>query len=281
LYNPEVGREDENKLKKRVGAKKKILVIGGGVAGMEAAYVAATRGHDVTLIEKEKQLGGLARAASVLEEKKEFAGAIEYLEGQLKRLKVKVRMNRPFSAEDVKQEQYDDVIVATGSTPIMPRTDLHTHAFSICSAIDALHKPEETGKNIVVIGGGSVGVETAEHLCRLGKNVTIVEMLDRICRDLGPLNRVVVLDRISRSPIKVVLNAKVLEINDDGIVISREGREEALKSFDTLVVALGARPNPVSPGGVDDSRVHYIADCKTVGNAMDAIHDAFNVAVEL
>ena len=106
-------------------------------------------------------------------------------------------------------------------------------------------------------------------------------MLDRICRDLGPLNRVAVLDRISRSSIKILLNAKFLEINDDGIFISREGREEVLKSFDTLVVALGARPNPVSPEGVCDSRVHYIADCKKVGNAMDAIHDAFNVAVEL
>jgi pyruvate/2-oxoglutarate dehydrogenase complex dihydrolipoamide dehydrogenase (E3) component len=148
-------------------------------------------------------------------------------------------------------------------------------------AKDAFKNAEGLGQDILVLGGGSVGIEVAEYLNHeLGKDVTVIEMLDKICGDLGPLNRVNVLERIDGSSIKIMLKTGILELNDEGIVISRDGKEEVLKPPDAIVVATGAKPNPGSVEGFE-GHIHYIGDCNRVGNAMDAIHDAFHIAVNL
>lgn len=147
-------------------------------------------------------------------------------------------------------------------------------------ATDVLVAPESAGEKFVILGGGSVGLEVAEFLYYLGKTVTVIEMLDKICGDLGPLNRINVLERVNRSKINIMVRTKVLELNDEGICLWREEKKEVLPPPDMVVVAMGARPNPYSLQ-VTDSRVHYIGDCKRVGNAMDAIHDAFHTSIEL
>ena len=155
------------------------------------------------------------------------------------------------------------------------------HEYKVRFAKEVLKNAKGLREDIFVIGGGSVGIEVAEYLNgTLGKNVTVIEMFDKIGRDLGPLNRVNVLERIDRSSIRIMLKTKVLELNDEGIVIFANGKQSVLKGFDTAVVALGAKPNPVSVEGVE-GRVHYVGDCRVVGNAMDAIHDAFKVAIDL
>ena len=280
LHNPEVGHEHIYGLEKKAESRKKVLVMGGGVAGMEAAYVAATRGHDVRLIEKEDQLGGTAREASVLDEKKEFSGVVEFLQNQLERLKVEIKLKEDFNLKSVKKESFDEIVMATGSNPIIPKINLDHNTYAIRFAKDVLENPEGIGRDIFILGGGSVGIEVAEHLHHLGKKVTVIEMLDKIGGDLGPLNRVDVLERVDKTSIKMMVETRVLELNDEGIKILKDGKEELLTPPDTVVIAMGAIPNFISLWGIT-GRIHYVGDCKKVGNAMDAIHDAFEVATKL
>jgi len=279
LHNPEVGYENIYHFEKEKRKGKKVLVIGGGLAGMEASCVLAKRGCNVTLIENGDQLGGTARGASVIDEKKEFSGVLEYLDKEIKRLNVEVKMNEPLNIQNVKEGHFDEIIVATGSTPIVPKMNLRKKDV-VRFAKDVLRNPEGVGDRIIILGGGSVGIEVAEYLHHLGKDVTVIEMLDKICTDLGPLNRANVSERISHSSIKVMLKTEVLELNDEGLLVLKEGKEEKIKLPDRVVIAMGARPNPLSLKDIDIP-IHYAGDCEKVGNAMDAIHGAFHIAVKI
>jgi 2,4-dienoyl-CoA reductase-like NADH-dependent reductase (Old Yellow Enzyme family)/thioredoxin reductase len=279
LHNPEVGYETIYGPLKKAEKKKKILVVGGGVAGMEAAYVFAAKGYTVRLMEKEGQLGGTARVASVIDAKKEFSGVIEFLENQLKKLNVEIRLNEEWTNQSMEEGHFDEIIVATGSTPITPRINLCSSPCEVRLAKEVLKNPEGIGTGVVIFGGGSVGMEVAEYLHHLGKRVTVIEMLDKICSDLGPLNRADVLERIDKTSITILLKTKVLELTEEGIRISKDGKEEVLKCPDTVVVAMGVKPDPLSLSV--KGRIHTIGDCRKVGNAMDAIHDAFQVAIHL
>jgi 2,4-dienoyl-CoA reductase-like NADH-dependent reductase (Old Yellow Enzyme family)/thioredoxin reductase len=280
LHNPEVGYERKYAPLMAAGEKKKrILVVGGGVSGMEAAYVCARKGYAVRLIEKEARLGGTARVASVIDAKREFSGVVEFLENQMKKLKVDVRLNEQLDPQGLKEGDFDEIIVATGAAPITPKIDLSGSACDVRFAKDVLQKPEGMGTDVVIFGGGSVGMEVAEYLHHLGKRVTVVEMLDKVCSDLGPLNRVDVLERVAKTSIKILLKTKVLELTEKGIRLLKDGKEDLLGCPDTVVVAMGVKSNPL-PLSVK-GRVHTVGDCKKVGNAMDAIHDAFHVAINL
>ncbi len=279
LQNPEVGYETLYASLKKVEKKKKVLVIGGGVAGMEAACVCAEKGYQVRLVEKGDQLGGLALVASVIEAKKEFAGVVEFLENRLKKLGVEVRLNEEVTAQGVKEGRFDEIIVATGSIPITAGINLSNSACEIRLAKDVLENPQNLGREVVILGGGSVGMEVAEYLQDLGKKVTVIEMRDGICSDQGPLNRVDVIERIEKTSVAILLKTKLLEVTANGMRISRDGKEGLLKCPDTLVLAIGVKPNPLPLPA--EGRVHTIGDCREVGNAMDAIHGAFQVAIHL
>ncbi len=280
LYNPEVGYEDLYRLGKKTIRRKKVLVVGGGVAGMEAAYVCANRGHQVVLIEKENELGGSASLAPVLDEKKEFGGVVEFLQNQLRRLNVEVRLQEEVNVQSAKEAGFEEILVATGSVPIMPVMNLREKKYGIRLAKDVFKNPEGMGKDIVVLGGGAVGMDVALYLYQLGKNVTVIEMLDRLGADLGPLNRVDAAERVGRSTIQIMLETKVVKLRDEGITLSKRGKEEILKPPDTVIIAMGAKPNPHPPEAIG-GRIHYIGDCQKVGNAMDAIHDAFDIAMKV
>ena len=280
LHNPEVGYERKYAPLMTGGAtKKRVLVVGGGVSGMEAAYVCARKGYSVRLIEKDGRLGGTARVASVIDAKKEFSGVVEFLENQMKKLKVDVRLNEALDPQGLKEGDFDEIIVATGASPITPKIDLSGSACDVRFAKDVLQNPEGMGTDVVIFGGGSVGMEVAEYLHHLGKKVTVIEMLDKICSDLGPLNRADVLERVAKTSIRILLKTKVLELTEKGIRLLKEGKEEVLTCPDTVVVAMGVKSNPLSLSV--KGRVHTVGDCRKVGNAMDAIHDAFHVAINL
>jgi len=277
LQNPEVGLEDQYG-GGRKGKRKKFLIIGGGPAGMEAAYVLARQGHEVQLEEKEKQLGGTAGVASVLAEKKEFKGVVENLEKQMRKGGVKVALGKEAKGP-LPEKQFDAILVATGSTPILPKMSLRRKGvFRL--AKEVFKNPEATGKKVVILGGGSVGIELAEVLSRLGKEITVVEMLDKVCADLGPLNRPVVLERIGQTNIRILLETKVLEIRDDGLVIRKKGKEETWELPDTIIASLGGRPEPTL-AIPEKGSIRRIGDCRQVGNALEAIQDAFRTALEL
>jgi pyruvate/2-oxoglutarate dehydrogenase complex dihydrolipoamide dehydrogenase (E3) component len=235
-------------------------------------------------VEKENHLGGAATLGSVNNSKKEFSAMTEYLRRQLKKLNVEVRLGEYIDPSnfrgDIEGSRYDEIIVATGSKPTVPLAKSPMHHYRVCMAAEILAKPQDAGQNVYVIGGGSVAMEVAEYLCGLGKNVTVIEMTDRICADLGPLNRADLLERVERLPIRILLNTRIIALNDDGLIVSKEGKEEKLGESSTVVVAMGVEPAPLTLAGMRIP-VHYIGDCRNIGNALDAIHDAFNAAISL
>jgi NADPH-dependent 2,4-dienoyl-CoA reductase/sulfur reductase-like enzyme len=272
LYNPKVGQEGAPR--PVCVKKKRIAVLGGGVAGMEAASVLALRGHEVTLFEKKDRLGGSAALGSVPTHKMEFRGVLEFLERQLKKLNVSIVLNKA----RIEGDHVDEIVVATGAIPRFPMMKCGDIPYKILLAGEVLEREGRgLGDRVVVLGGGSVGIEVAEYLMHQGKKVTVIEMLDRVCGDLGPLNRAHLLERIEGSGIRISVGTKVLEVNEKGILISRAGGEELLPPPDTLIIAMGATAvRPSFDAGT--TPVHYIGDCWKVGNAMDAVHDAYELA---
>ncbi|MDY6835429.1 MAG: FAD-dependent oxidoreductase, partial [Chloroflexota bacterium] len=185
--NPACGKEKEYEIKP-AETKKSVLVIGGGVAGMEAATVAALRGHDVTLCEKTSTLGGHLVAGSVPKFKDDLRLLREYYAHQLEKLNVKVNLNKEVTLGFVEDMKPNVAIVAAGSYPCIPNIP-GIDKGSVVTAIDALLGRKEVGDRVLVAGGGLVGCETALHLAQMGKRVTITEMMEEIIPDVFEANK--------------------------------------------------------------------------------------------
>ena len=215
---------------------------------MEAACVCACKGYQVRLVEKEEQLGGMARLASIVESKKEFSGVVEFLENQLKMLKVDVQLNEEVTTQAVKDGNFDEIIVATGSLPVIPG-NLCIGACDVRLAKDVLKHPENVGREVVILGGGSVGMEVAEYLHQLGKKVTVIEMMDKICRDQGPLRRVDMVERIEKTTVAIMLKTTVQDVTETGIRVSTDGKEHVTcyTCHRGAIMPLTAAPSAAAP----------------------------------
>ena len=280
LYNPEVGREEIRESGKKTRTKKRVLVVGGGPAGMESACVLSEKGHYVRLLEKEDSLGGAAKIASILDEKKEFGAVVEYLKNRIQRLGIDVRLRNSFDMADSWNDNFDEIIISTGAIPVEPRKEWMRNNYRICFAKDALSEPNTVGQKVFVIGGGSVGIEVAEFLCKLKREITVMEMRNRICSDLGPLNYADVAERVNEKPITIMLSTTFVALTDAGVKVLKNGKAELLDVPDTVVIAMGIKPAPIAVNNLQVP-VHYIGDCSKPGNAMDAIHEAFNIAKDV
>ncbi len=185
LYNPEVGREGEMQ---PAAKKKKVWVVGGGPAGMEAAIVSATRGHDVDLFERSARLGGQIGLAATPPGRQDFIAVKEFMTGEVQRRGVRVHLNEAVTAETVRKGHPDVVIVATGAHPSIPKIP-GVGRSNVVTSWDVL-RGKQTGKTVLVAGGGMCGVETALFLFKQGKKVTLIEALDHVGTGAGPLNKV-------------------------------------------------------------------------------------------
>lgn len=279
--NPACGREREMTLTP-AQKPKKICVIGGGLAGMEAARVAALRGHDVTLYEKGSRLGGHLLEASVPEFKKDEVRLLEWYEAELANAGVKVKLNTKITLEHLKKDNPDVVIVATGSVPKdldVPGRDKN----NVIKAEELLLGRGKAGQDILVVGGGLVGCETALWLAQQGKSVTIVEMLDELMSAGMPqchANKMMLLDLLDFCKVKSITGAIVSEVTADGAVLTDKNFRRTEVKADTIVVAIGLREEK----GLYDSvrkefpNTYLIGDAMKVRNFMFTIWDAFEVA---
>jgi len=277
--NAEAGRESEMTI---IPAKKlkKVLVAGGGPAGLEAARVAALRGHKVTLYEKSDKLGGQLLIACLPPMKQELTMAIKYLSTQVKKAGVKVEMGKKVTPSLVRQLKPDVVIVATGGQPLIPKDIPGVNRERVVTAHDALAEKVRTGKRVAILGGGMVGCETAEFLSQRAKNVTIIEMLDDIALDIGIYNRPYLMERLAKWGVKAITKAQVKEITDEGVVVEKEGRRETISGIDTVVLAMGAKPvNRLAKqlkGKV--AEVYVIGDASEPRMVVDAISEGAEIA---
>lgn len=266
----------------RVEKPTKVLIIGGGLAGMEAARVSAIRGCQVTLYEKGEKLGGHLIAASVPEFKQDVKRLLDWYTTQVEMLGVKIKLKVEATPELVKEEKADKVIIATGSTPIVPDIPgIDKPIVSTC--IDLLTGKRKAGKSVVVIGGGLVGCETALWLTSEGKRVTIVEVLPELATGIFKANRAMLLDMLAANKVEAMTDTCVEEITADGVnVMDRNSRRKTIMC-DTVALAAGLKPNrelyEFLRGDVPE--IYIVGDCKEPRKIRHAIWDAFHVAYRL
>jgi len=281
LVNPEAGREAELSLAP-AEKRKSVMIIGGGLAGMEAARVAASRGHGVTLYEAQEELGGQWLLASVPPHKQGFKCLIDFLTGQIKKLGVEVILGKTVTADDVERLNPDAVVIATGGIPIIPSIP-GVELGNVITAQEVLKGYGNIGSRVLIIGAGGLGLETTEFLEEKAKDVTVVEMLKKIGKGMGATVRWNLLCRIKGRSIKIFPSTKVEEITQQGIVVTRAGQREIWEGFDTVVTAVGIRPNDeiaqVIRGKAKE--LYVIGDAADPRKGVDAIREGAEVGLRI
>jgi len=287
--NPLVGFESKYGSEEELptaSKKKKILVIGSGPAGLESARVAAIRGHDVSIVEKGNGIGGTLNIASAPPFKKRLKRLIDWYGIQLKNLGVKITFNTKGTMKLIEKENPDVVIIATGSEPLVPNIPGIENAVP---AEDVLIGKKTVGNDVIIIGGGLVGCETALHLSKQGKNVTLVEALPEVARDMELTSKIFFTDPMiglfRKYKIKVVMNRPVIDVRKDGVTLTDALGRRELIGGDTVIRAIGRisvldkeLAEELKKG---DKEVYIIGDAKEPRKAFDAIYEAFFTAIHI
>ncbi len=262
--------------------KKKVMVVGAGPGGMEAARVAALRGHDVTLYEKSGELGGQVRTAVKGPGKGKLSFIPEYYSHTLKAAGVRMKMNTPVDADTIEREKPDVVIFATGAVPIVPDIKGVDNPGVVKGSWDVLNGAAQVpGKKVVVAGGGLVGCETALFLAEQGKDVTIVEMLNDLASDMEPITRYDFLtEQMPQAGIKALLGLVIAEITGQGVVVLDRWGNKSLLEADNVVIALGPRPAQVMMEAARDCarETYVIGDCKEPRKIINATFEGASIA---
>jgi 2,4-dienoyl-CoA reductase-like NADH-dependent reductase (Old Yellow Enzyme family)/NADPH-dependent 2,4-dienoyl-CoA reductase/sulfur reductase-like enzyme len=238
--NPIIGREFEGSFPAPPSAAKKVLVVGGGPAGMQAAITAAERGHDVMLCEMSDSLGGALKHAEGVAFKQGLEQFRRYLIRKIVSMPIGVILNMEVTPESVEVASPDVLIASVGAEPIVPSIPGVDKASVILAA--AVHSGEaQIGPRVVVIGGGLVGCETGLHLAQQGRDVTIVEMLDEVASDSNLMHRRALMLELAKA-VKIRTGLTCIEITSEGVVAAGVDGERTVLPADTVVVAVGYRP---------------------------------------
>lgn len=265
------------------GKKKKVLVAGGGLAGMEAARIADLRGHEVSLYERADYLGGVFVPASAFYFKEEDRRLIDWYKLQIEKSGIAVHMNTEVTKELIEEEKPDVVIVASGAKEFKLPVDGIDKPI-VASAIDVLMKRRETGEKVVIIGGGLTGCELSVQLAREGKEVTVVEMLPDILRVPNPVGYNIsgLKGLMQKGEVKVMAGTALKQVCDEGVVLCYEGKEELLEA-ETVVIAVGYRKDAALYESLSDyaGEVYAIGDCDKVSNVMNAVWSGYSLACGL
>lgn len=279
--NPAVAREEEHELVP-VATPKKVFVVGSGPAGMEAAIVAAKRGHKVTLFEKEDTLGGQLIIAAVPPHKSELERYRQHIVTIAEKSGVMVRKGRTASANVILAGKPDAVVVATGVQPNIPDIP-GVKRRNVVLAFDILSGKKDTGKRVAIIGGELVGCETAEYLAEKGKKVSVLRRSGEMAADVGPSQRGPLLERLEKKGVTLMPGVQYQEINHKGLVITNKQGDKQLVRADTIVLAAGSRPvNTLGQelkGKVPS--LYVIGDAQKPGKIVDAVAEGERVAREI
>ncbi|MDS0525394.1 FAD-dependent oxidoreductase [Clostridium sp. SHJSY1] len=276
--NPACGRENEYGVKP-AEVKKSVVIVGGGVAGLESARVCAIKGHKVTLLEKTDRLGGNIIPGGVPDFKDDDRALAKWYTNELKSLNIEVHYNTTVTKEMIKELKADEIILATGSTPRILNIDDSKKVFT---AEDVLLGRKDAGESTVIIGAGLVGCETALWLADQGKKVTLVELQDGILKVGGPLchaNEDMLKDLVNFKDIDLRLNTSVIGATDNGFILKSGDKEEVIEA-DSAIVCIGyvSEKSLYNEIKFERPKVHLVGDASQVQNIMYAIWNAYEVA---
>jgi pyruvate/2-oxoglutarate dehydrogenase complex dihydrolipoamide dehydrogenase (E3) component len=269
-----LGREKEMAFVPTVQPKK-IMVVGGGPGGLNLAWVAAKRGHEVDVYEKRGELGGQLLPGSIPGHKAELRTLIQFQEKQAEIFGVKCHLNIEVSAEDIKALNPDVVILATGSLPALPAVE-GIDKDIVLSFEDVLNGGSFDFKSVVIVGGGPTGLELALHLSEHGISVTVIEMLPQAGKGLEAMTKKIILTKLKENNVAISTDTRLLKIEDNGAVVANRDNQELFLKADKVVIATGTRPNTrlydqIKSFGFE---IHQIGDCLEPRSAKEAIYES-------
>ncbi len=280
IYNSAAGMEREAAIK-RAEAIKRVLIIGGGPGGLEAARVAALRGHEVILLDKAETLGGRFNLACVAPFKQEFALAIKWLCNQVTKLGVKVKLGKEATPEVVEEISPDVVVIATGAVTQIPSIP-GIERQGVVLADEILAGKANMGARVAILGGGGIGTEVADFMAQRGKRVTIIEMMPEIGIPTGiPLFVTqLLIPRLLRYGVRIMTRASVKEIIDGGVVMAIDGKDEIIDGIDQVIIAMGAKPVNELAHQLEGraGSVYLIGDAKEPRTAFEATQEGAEAA---
>jgi 2,4-dienoyl-CoA reductase (NADPH2) len=307
--NPQAGFEAERIIEK-TKTPKKVMVVGAGAGGMEAAITAKKAGHKVELYEKDDDIGGQLWLAGAPPHKQEIWEFIRYYRAMLKKHEIPLFLGTNVDAGLISKKKPDHIIIAEGAEPAVPPVD-GTDDPCVLSAWKVLRESPPLAKNVAIIGGGAVGLETALFVASKGTlspeilhflfayeaetperlrelmfsgtySVTVIEMLNKIGKDVGKSTRWVVFDNLQRYGIKIITGAKVLSVKNGKVSYEKDGKMEELQ-FGNVILASGSRPVKKLSAAVSTLGIPFttVGDCISIGRMNDAIHGGFLAALKI
>jgi 2,4-dienoyl-CoA reductase-like NADH-dependent reductase (Old Yellow Enzyme family)/thioredoxin reductase len=277
LVNPTLGREKEMELKP-AKKPKRVMVVGGGPGGLHVASVAAARGHEVLLFEKQSRLGGQLLLGSVTKYKKEILSLISFQRTQVEKMKIKTYLNCEVTPETVKEIKPDEIILCTGATPILPPIPGMERPI-VYSLPDILDGDRPLPGKTVVVGGGATGCEVAHHLAEHGSQVSIVEQLPKIAGQMESMTRKVLLKQLRDHKVRFLTGHRLSRIENNGVYVTSSDGTESFIEADAVLIAIGNKPDnrlyeQIKPLGIP---IHQIGDCLEPRSAKAAISEAAEI----
>lgn len=279
--NPRIGRELEGLDIVPAARKRKVLVVGGGIAGMVAARTAALRGHDVTLCEANDTLGGILRTEAALPFKQDMYHLGVTYAHLCEKAGVDIRLNTPVDAAFADEFGADACIVAVGSEAMTLPVPVSDDA--VVRSIDELYlEGAPVGEEVVIVGGGLTGCECALLMAGKGKKVHLVEMRDGLAIDANIRHRPILLAQIEEAGVDVALNACAQAVTADGVTVAQDGAERLIAG-DTVVCAIGQRSRTAAADALRDAApfVRIIGDAKRPSNITNAVYEGFHAALDI
>lgn len=280
-FNPVVGNELDHKHAFPLTTPKRVIVVGGGPGGMQAAITAAARGHSVTLYEKNHELGGQLLSEQYIPFKQDMFHFVKVLQGRLEKAGVDVRMNTELTAEQAAEENADVIISAIGANRVVPSIPGINHEKVV--GLEALHQPTPAlGQKVVILGGGLVGCECAIYLAGLGKDVTIVEMRDDWAVDSYFMHKNAMKIAMRDTNIKIHVNTKAKAVTEEGLVCKTSDGDTTFEA-DSILLAVGMKADRAVTESFYNAapRVFEIGDCVKPARVVDAVTNGYYRALDI
>lgn len=285
VINPFLGKEGSMKIEE-AKEKKKIIVVGAGIAGMACARLLAMVGHEVTLFEKEESYGGQLKIASTPPHKQEITKWLVYLSSELERLNVNIKYKHEANLESLRELDSDAIVLATGASEFTPQVEGLDLDKAITSWNLLANKEQIIRGNILVVGGGMVGIESCEYLYhnkRGPMSITMIEMTDRIGAGMIPNNLMPTMKRLASNGVKVMTSTRLLSVSEKGLSVEVNGKVQELRGFTHIVYACGSKSNNSLYNEVKNEyeNVFCIGDANSPRQALEAVREAANLAFNI